>query len=691
VNAPGPGYAVITGVESGVFVVDIDVKSGVDGYEQLEALDELPETLTVRTGSGGAHFYFKHPGFHVSNRKLASAIDIKADKDREDGLVYVVGPGSPGYVKTDDPCVAMPGDPYEVTLDVPIADAPEWLLSWFRIGETRKEGFAPEAITPEHPDWNYRIGLATEACKTMPPSRADGEGGKRLFAICLRLVRAFELPLEKAYELISEHFNPRCTQPDGTTPYPWSDDDLIHKLEDVRDRSNVPTGILSQKTEEGLTALKARLGNPNRTPIAPPPAPVEKAKDKVGADRAYDGERVKITRTALTQMLFNWPDWKDVFWYDVLSEKPRATNPPLAGKLTLERGELSKGDFALIAHWLDVKGFLASKEMIEDALWTVVRSPERQRNVIAEYFDSLEPATEAKILPTLATDIMGSKDAFSNTLVMKTLVAAARRARQPGAFHKSMLVLKGLQRCGKTPFVKILAGPWYQTTGNGNLADRDTILECQGKLLVEVEELSALGKSDADALKTAISRTHDPITKKYEPDGRNYARSFMLIGTTNKDEFLTDATGNARYWVVEVGEIDLARLAELRDVIWAEADFLACSGYSTELEKGAESETLDEQNKVYLNTHPWLDDVAKYLGGKKEVSSASEVLMHILKGDTTKADKRLKNEVADLMRTLGCVNGTKRAADGKKVRCWTVPDGLPARASSVRASLTRVK
>jgi hypothetical protein len=65
--------------------------------------------------------------------------------------------------------------------------------------------------------------------------------------------------------------------------------------------------------------------------------------------------------------------------------------------------------------------------------------------------------------------------------------------------------------------------------------------------------------------------------------------------------------------------------------------------------------------------------------------------MHILKGDTTKADKRLKNEVADLMRTLGCVNGTKRAADGKKVRCWTVPDGLPARASSVRASLTRVK
>lgn len=667
----------ITGAESGVFVVDVDVKSGINGYAQLEELDALPETFTVRTSSGGAHFYFKHPGFRVGCGKLASAIDIKGDREREDGLVYVVGPGAPGYVKTADPCVVVPGDAYEIFHDAPIADAPEWLLSWLRIGETRKEGFAPEPIDETHPDWAYRVQLGTEAAQTMPPSREDGEGGKRLFAVCLRLVRGLELPLEKAFELIVDHFNPRCTQADGVTPSPWEDDDLVHKLEDVRDRSDVPCGILSQATREGFKAIGARLGNKNRTPIPPPPAP---SKDKVDASRAYDGERVKITRAALTQMLYNWPDWNEVLWFDVLSQKPRATNPPIAGKLTLEQGELSKGDFALIAHWLDVKGFLASKEMIEDALWTVVRSPDRQRNLIVEYLDALPEVQEVTVLPTLATDVFGCTDPFANTLLMKTLVAAVRRARSPGHFHKGMLVMKGEQGCGKTPAVKILAGPFYHSTGNGNLADRDTILECQGKSLVEVEELSAMGKADENALKTAISRTADVITKKYEPDGRTYPRSFVLIGTTNKDEFLTDSTGNARYHVIEVGQIDLARLAELRDVIWAEANFLAEGGMSNELEN-AERATLDEKNKAYLNTHPWLDDVAKFLSGKKEVASASEVLMHLLKGDLTKADTRAKNAVADLMRTLGC-ESKPVWRNGKTVKVWTVPEDLHARATS---------
>ncbi len=687
-NAPGPGYAVITGAESGLFVVDPDVKGRDNGIDQLDAFlgGTLPtNTLTVVTPSNGLHFYHAHPGFPVRGHKFASAVDVKGDKDREDGLVYVVGPGSPGYVKTSDPCVVTPAEPYTVLdADMSISAAPEVLLAFLRIGEERKEGFAPEAIDAEHVDWAYRVRLGAEACAKMPESKADGQGGKNLFSLCLRLVRGLELPIETALELVEEHFNPRCVDSDDAH-YPWSSEDILHKLEDARERSDTPCGILLESTLKGFEELRARKSNPNRSPIAPAPGPVDVEKQKTRASDAYDGERAKVTRAGLTQMLYNWPDWDGVLWYDVLSQKPRATNPPIEGKLTLEQGEMSKGDFALIAHWLDVKGFLASKELIEDALWTVVRSPERQRNLIAEYFDSLEPVEEATVLPTLATDVFGCTDPFANTLLQKTLVAAVRMARAPGHFHKGMLVLKGEQGCGKTPAVKILAGDFYHTTGNGNLADRDTILECQGKSLVEVEELSAMGKADENALKTAISRTSDVITKKYEPDWRTYPRSFVLIGTTNKDEFLTDSTGNARYHVIEVGQINLARLEELRDVIWAEADFLARTTATTsnELEE-TERVTLDQNNKAYLNTHPWMGEVAKYLGGKKEVASAAEVLLHLVKSDLTKATKVAKNEVADLMRTLGCVN-TRIWRDNKTLRVWVVPNDLPARATSVTA------
>jgi predicted P-loop ATPase len=377
-------------------------------------------------------------------------------------------------------------------------------------------------------------------------------------------------------------------------------------------------------------------------------------------------------------MLYNWPDWDGVLWFDVLSQKPLAIDPPLAGKLTLEDGELSKGDLAEIALWFDVKGFAASKELIEDGLLNVTRRPDRQKNVIADYLDGLSEVSEASILPSLATDVFGCTDPFDNVLLMKTLIGAARRARNPGAFHKSMLVLKGEQGCGKTPAVKILAGASYHSTGNGNLAERDTLLECQGKWLVEVEELSALGKADANALKTAISRTADVITKKYAPDGRTYRRSFILIGTTNKDEFLTDETGNERYHVIEVGKIDLARLEELRDAIWAEADFLARAGASNEL-TAEEQVTLSSRNKEYLEPHAWEGEVAKYLGGKAEVATASEVLMHILKGDVTKAKKGDVNAVAAIMKKLDC-EVKQRRSGGKRVKYWKVPDTLPAQA-----------
>lgn len=664
-----------------MLVLDPDVKGGVDGLEQLEEwekrLGELPRTLEIATPSDGAHVYVQHPGFRV-NGKLGTAIDLKGDKATEDGLVYVIGPGSPGYVKTDDPCVVVPGPAYEVTSDAPLAPLPDaWIAFLLEKGTQRKTGFAPEEVDLDTPEGQRRLRLGEEAARTFTPSKADGEGGKRLLSLCLRLVRGLELPLDTARNLILEHFNPRCTDPSGT-PFPWAVEDVDHKLLDARDRSDMPCGILSEKTQEGIAALSARLSNPNRTPIAPEPVPGKK-KEKVGASRAYDGERVKVTRAALVQMLYSWPDWDKVFWFDVLSQKPRATDPPTEGKMTLEQGELSKADFALIAHWLDVHGFLASKELIEDALWTVVKNPDRQRNLIAEYLDAVPKVKAVSVLPTLATDIFGATDPMANVWLMKTLVAAARRGRNPGHFHKSMLVLKGEQECGKTPAVKILAGPFYQTTGNGNIADRDTILECQGKWLVEVEELSALNKADADALKTAISRTHDVITKKYEPDGRTYPRSFVLIGTTNKDEFLTDATGNARYQVIDIPpgrKVDLERLEQVRDLVWAEADYLATTGFSNELDI-AEKKTLAEKNESYLNTHPWLDDVARYLQGKTEVTSASEVLLHILKQDSTKADTRAKNAVADLMRTLGC-RPVVKWRNGKTVKVWSVPENIPA-------------
>lgn len=56
--------AILTGPRSGgIFVIDVDIRAG--GLESLERLENehgaLPQTLTVRSPTGGIHIYLVHP------------------------------------------------------------------------------------------------------------------------------------------------------------------------------------------------------------------------------------------------------------------------------------------------------------------------------------------------------------------------------------------------------------------------------------------------------------------------------------------------------------------------------------------------------------------------------------------------------------------------------------------------------
>ena len=111
---PGCGWGIATGVESGIIVLDID--SG--GEESLTALEakhgKLPATYTVRTGGGGRHLYFRHPGGYVKNSQgaIGAGLDIRGDRG------YVVAAGS----------LHKSGRKYTMINDMPLAALPGWLL-----------------------------------------------------------------------------------------------------------------------------------------------------------------------------------------------------------------------------------------------------------------------------------------------------------------------------------------------------------------------------------------------------------------------------------------------------------------------------------------------------------------------------------------------------------------------------------
>lgn len=120
---------IVTGVESGVFVIEVDTaEHGVDGAAALKAWEKkngaLPDTLKARSPSGSVHRFFNHPGEGTKIKSFTaifgegSGVDCKADG----GMVL----GAPSH-RPAKPGKA--GGTYEwINAGHAIADAPQALL-----------------------------------------------------------------------------------------------------------------------------------------------------------------------------------------------------------------------------------------------------------------------------------------------------------------------------------------------------------------------------------------------------------------------------------------------------------------------------------------------------------------------------------------------------------------------------------
>ncbi len=117
VEFPGCNWGAVTGHRSGIFVLDVDGEQGEFALKRLKQQGhELPDTLTVTTGSG-RHLYFRCPqGQEIRNS--VSLIGTRLDIRGERGQVVV------------PPSVHHSGVPYRYAEpDAPIADSPQWLLN----------------------------------------------------------------------------------------------------------------------------------------------------------------------------------------------------------------------------------------------------------------------------------------------------------------------------------------------------------------------------------------------------------------------------------------------------------------------------------------------------------------------------------------------------------------------------------
>ena len=107
---------ICAGEESGLVLLDIDPAHG--GSESIKKY-RVPDTLTIKTGGGGLHYYFKHPAevkVRNSAGKLGPGIDVRGHHG------YVVAP----------PSKHISGKEYVFEIDpraIGPAPCPEWIIN----------------------------------------------------------------------------------------------------------------------------------------------------------------------------------------------------------------------------------------------------------------------------------------------------------------------------------------------------------------------------------------------------------------------------------------------------------------------------------------------------------------------------------------------------------------------------------
>jgi len=185
----GFGVGIATGEESNVFVVDIDVKKGVDGLDTWVNLvlkhGRIPNTLMVQTRSGGAHVYFRwSEGVANSTgntNRLGPGLDVRGERG------YVRAPGWSGYH-----VIAYEGERRTF-----IATAPAWLVELCQKRRYERQGDAMRAARPGTSWARYQTGQALETLRQAPGGSRNDTLNKTAF----RLAAADVLLYAEAWEV----------------------------------------------------------------------------------------------------------------------------------------------------------------------------------------------------------------------------------------------------------------------------------------------------------------------------------------------------------------------------------------------------------------------------------------------------------------------------------------------------------
>jgi predicted P-loop ATPase len=280
----------------------------------------------------------------------------------------------------------------------------------------------------------------------------------------------------------------------------------------------------------------------------------------------------------------------------------------------ISTGDCLEPDFVyldLLMQGLDV----GSKEFALDAFNYMAKR--NAYNPVAEYLERVHKEhrnSGEELLNTAATRYLGHTDWLYLSFVRKTLISAVARALDPGCKVDTTLIFTGKQGAGKSSFWDKLAGDWFCDSLAASTSDPDEKLKLHSAWIHEWGELESVFKrKETSQVKAFLTSRSDTFREPWGRTTQKHPRVSIIVGTTNTDDFLTDPTGDRRYWVIPIKQtICLELLERDKDKLWAAAVHAYKQGAKWELSDPEKAESA-RRNKQFQSEDPWFSQVSLYL------------------------------------------------------------------------------
>lgn len=527
---PNANIGLATGsVSQNVFVIDLDIDEdrGIDGYHSLEDWQrehgDFPETWTAITGRGGYHLYYRGNGKIKNRAGIIDGVDIRGNGG------YVVAP----------PSIHKNGRRYE----------------W---------EYSPDEFEIAKADNNVEYFLSHDDQKqgtafTMPNIVAAGQRNQMLFRFAC-MMQAKGASDQSVFAATMAENESSCSPPltEQEVRIIVSSATKYDKGKPIHIDSE---GVATRENKDDV------IGNP------------EWVLNFLDCNHDKDGN-IKSVK----QFVHNFEIVmdKDDRFAGKIRFNEFAQQLYLCGNVPWEKEDncraWSSHDDSALFSLIQADYGLKSRQDFADALKNV--SMRNKFHPVRELLDSLTWDGKEHIR-SLLPEYLGAEDSDYTYQVMRLwMLGAVSRVYKPGSKFDYTIILQGSQGIGKSTFLKLMAldGSWFNDSLDSLDSDK-AVQSLTGSWIIELAELKSLARTagGVESVKRFLTATQDKYRIPYERRADTFYRQCVFAGTTNKDDFLQDETGNRRFLIVQTGVKKPSKslfVPEIMDTIkqaWAEA------------------------------------------------------------------------------------------------------------------------